>query len=111
MTSGKQSPIKDFRPSGPDRASEAAEDDPADHHWPGGPAHDLSSSGYLSKAARLSSAGEGLGLMIKNCDGRPLPRLVSAFDEVRSGRARPTSEGGKSTYRVGEISFVLRAAP
>ena len=40
-----------------------------------------------------------------------LPRLVSAFDEVRSGRARPTRDGGKNTYHVGEISFVLRAAP
>lgn len=40
-----------------------------------------------------------------------LPRLVSAFDDVRSGRAQPAREGGKNTYRVGEISFVLRAAP
>jgi glyoxylase-like metal-dependent hydrolase (beta-lactamase superfamily II) len=40
-----------------------------------------------------------------------LPRLASAFDDVRSGRARPTREEGKNTYRVGEISFVLPAAP
>ena len=40
-----------------------------------------------------------------------LPRLVSAFSDIRSGRARPTTEDRKSTYRVGEISFVLRAAP
>jgi glyoxylase-like metal-dependent hydrolase (beta-lactamase superfamily II) len=40
-----------------------------------------------------------------------LPRLAGAFRDVRSGRARPTTEDGKSTYRVGELSFVLRAAP
>jgi glyoxylase-like metal-dependent hydrolase (beta-lactamase superfamily II) len=40
-----------------------------------------------------------------------LPRLVSAFSDVRSGRAQPTRDGSKSTYQVGEISFVLRAAP
>jgi len=40
-----------------------------------------------------------------------LPRLVSAFGDVRSGRAQPTTEDGKNTYRVGELSFVLRAAP
>lgn len=40
-----------------------------------------------------------------------LPRLVSAFDDVRSGRVPPTREAGKNTYRVGEISFVLRPAP
>jgi glyoxylase-like metal-dependent hydrolase (beta-lactamase superfamily II) len=40
-----------------------------------------------------------------------LPRLARAFDEVRSGRARPETEGGTATYRVGELSFVLRAAP
>ena len=40
-----------------------------------------------------------------------LPRLVSAFDDVRSGRVHPTRKAGKDRYRVGEISFVLRAAP
>jgi glyoxylase-like metal-dependent hydrolase (beta-lactamase superfamily II) len=40
-----------------------------------------------------------------------LPRLVSAFSDIRSGRAEPTREDAKSTYRVGEISFVLRALP
>ena len=40
-----------------------------------------------------------------------LPHLVSAFDDIRSGRAQPTREGGKNTYHVGEISFVLRATP
>ena len=40
-----------------------------------------------------------------------LPRLASAFSDIRSGRAQPTRKDGKSTYRVGEISFVLRAAP
>jgi glyoxylase-like metal-dependent hydrolase (beta-lactamase superfamily II) len=38
-----------------------------------------------------------------------LPRLVSAFDDVRSGRVQPTREQSKNTYSVGEISFVLRA--
>jgi hypothetical protein len=40
-----------------------------------------------------------------------LPKLASAFDDIRSGRAQPMNENGKSTYRVGELSFVLRAAP
>ena len=40
-----------------------------------------------------------------------LPRLASAFGDVRSGRAQPTTKDGKNTYRVGELSFVLRAAP
>jgi glyoxylase-like metal-dependent hydrolase (beta-lactamase superfamily II) len=40
-----------------------------------------------------------------------LPRLASAFGDVRSGRVQPTTEGDKNTYRVGELSFVLRAAP
>ncbi|HEX7839643.1 MAG TPA: hypothetical protein VF469_19340 [Kofleriaceae bacterium] len=40
-----------------------------------------------------------------------LPRLVSAFDDVRSGRVQPTRDESKNTYSVGEISFVLRAAP
>jgi glyoxylase-like metal-dependent hydrolase (beta-lactamase superfamily II) len=38
-----------------------------------------------------------------------LLRLVSAFGEVRSGRVQPTTEGGRNVYRVGEISFVMRA--
>ena len=42
---------------------------------------------------------------------RILPRLVRVFDDVRSARVQPTREAGKNTYRVGEISFVLRAAP
>ena len=42
---------------------------------------------------------------------RILPALASAFGEVRSGRARPAVKDGKSTYQVGELSFVLRAAP
>ena len=57
--------------------------------------------------------GEERGLVVGVLHHRAeiLPRLVSAFDDVRSGRAQPTTEDGKSTYRVGEISFLLRAAP
>jgi hypothetical protein len=39
-----------------------------------------------------------------------LPRLLSAFEEVRSGKvnASPAAEG-KVLYKVGEISFLMRA--
>jgi glyoxylase-like metal-dependent hydrolase (beta-lactamase superfamily II) len=39
-----------------------------------------------------------------------LAKLVAAFDEVRSGKASGTPQaGGKVLYRVGEISFLMRA--
>jgi glyoxylase-like metal-dependent hydrolase (beta-lactamase superfamily II) len=71
---------------------------------------------YAASVQRLAALTPQLTMVLgaHNAPTAPpgiLPRLVSAFDDVRSGRARPTREGGKNTYRVGEISFVLRAAP
>ena len=39
-----------------------------------------------------------------------LPRLVAAFDEVRAGKIKPTPDSpGKVLYKVGDISFLMRA--
>ena len=39
-----------------------------------------------------------------------LPKLVAAFDAVRAGKVSGTAQsGGKVLYRVGEISFLMRA--
>src|SRR5277367_4052237 len=39
-----------------------------------------------------------------------LPRLVAAFDAVRSGRVTPTpASSGKVTYKVDDITFLMRA--
>jgi glyoxylase-like metal-dependent hydrolase (beta-lactamase superfamily II) len=71
---------------------------------------------YAASVQRLAALSSQLTMVLgaHNAPIAPpqiLPRLASAFDEVRSGRAPPTTEEGKNTYRVGEISFVLRAAP
>jgi hypothetical protein len=54
MTSGKKSPIKDFRPPGLDRAGGAGDDDPADHDRRGGPVRGLVPFGQLVQPAPLS---------------------------------------------------------
>ena len=39
-----------------------------------------------------------------------LPRLLAAFDEVRAGKVKPTpTSDNKVLYKVGEISFLMRA--
>lgn len=41
-----------------------------------------------------------------------LPRLVAVFDAVRSGEVPPTPDSpGKVLYKVGDISFLMRAPP
>jgi Phosphotransferase enzyme family len=54
MASGKESPIKDFRPSGLDRAGSAEEDDPADHDRQGDRARGLVPFGQLVQPVPLS---------------------------------------------------------
>jgi len=71
---------------------------------------------YAASVERLAALAPRLTMVLgaHNVPTAPpqiLPRLARAFDDVRSGRARPTREAGKDTYRVGELSFVLRAAP
>jgi glyoxylase-like metal-dependent hydrolase (beta-lactamase superfamily II) len=71
---------------------------------------------YAASVQRLAALAAHLTMVLgaHNVPIAPpqiLPRLASAFDDVRSGRVQPTREPGKDTYRVGEISFVLRAAP
>jgi glyoxylase-like metal-dependent hydrolase (beta-lactamase superfamily II) len=40
-----------------------------------------------------------------------LPRLVAAFDDVRSGKVQPTSaSSGKVLYKVDDITFLMRAS-
>jgi hypothetical protein len=39
-----------------------------------------------------------------------LPQLVTAFDEVRAGKIKPTPDSpGRVLYKVGDISFLMRA--
>ena len=39
-----------------------------------------------------------------------LPQLVVAFETVRAGKIAPAPAGtGKVTYKVGDISFLMRA--
>jgi glyoxylase-like metal-dependent hydrolase (beta-lactamase superfamily II) len=41
-----------------------------------------------------------------------LPELAAAIESVRAGKVKPESvSGGKAKYQVGEITFLLRAAP
>lgn len=71
---------------------------------------------YAASIQRLATLGpELLAVLgahnVPIASPRVLPRLVAAFAEVRSGHVRPARDGGKATYRVGALSFVMRAAP
>jgi glyoxylase-like metal-dependent hydrolase (beta-lactamase superfamily II) len=72
--------------------------------------------GYAASVQRLAAVAPQLTVVlgahnVPVASPQILPRLVAAFGDVRSGRVQPTRGGGKTTYRVGEISFVMRAAP
>jgi len=82
--------------------------------WLFGPETNLDA--YATSVQRLAALAPQLKLVlgahnVPVAPPRVLPRLVSAFGDVRSGRVQPTKEEGKNAYRVGEISFLLRAAP
>ena len=70
---------------------------------------------YGASIKRLAALASGIRTVLgaHNVPVAPpsvLPALVSAFDEVRSGKLQPTRAGaGKIRYWVGEIGILLRA--
>jgi Phosphotransferase enzyme family len=106
MTSGKKSPIKDFRP-GLDRAGGAEEDDPADHDDRGGPGRDFVPFGRLVQPAPLSLDRSGpapdqsradqgradWGLTARNRDPRLHGGLACVSADTLSPFSPPASPG------------------
>jgi glyoxylase-like metal-dependent hydrolase (beta-lactamase superfamily II) len=70
---------------------------------------------YAASIARLAGLASSVKLVlgahnIPVAQPDVLPRLVTAFDAVRSRKIRPTPDSpGKVLYKVGGISFLMRA--
>ena len=72
---------------------------------------------YAASVKRLAALAPQLNLVLGAHNvpiAKPavLPELVAAIRSVRAGKVKPASvSGGKATYKVGAISFILRATP
>ena len=70
---------------------------------------------YAASIRRLAALAPSLKLVLgaHNVPVAPpsvLPRLVTAFDAVRAGKVAGTPQAeGKMLYKVGDISFLMRA--
>src|SRR5579863_6925092 len=70
---------------------------------------------YAASIARLAGLASSVKLVlgahnIPVAQPDVLPRLVTAFDAVRSGKIKPTPDSpGKVLYKVGDISFLMLA--
>jgi len=71
---------------------------------------------YVASVKRLAALAPQLHLVlgahnVPVAEPSILPKLVAAIEAVRAGKVSPTAKEGRAQYRVGEISFLLRATP
>lgn len=72
---------------------------------------------YVASVKKLAALASQVKLVlgahnVPVADPSVLPKLVDAIEAVRAGRVTATpQDGGKALYKVGDISFLLRAPP